>query len=528
MAWTEHITAFFGKVQILGGDSILALDAGDVLTLNPGTNLGLAQDGVDPLQINMSLDNLTGFSTDDLAEGTNEYFTVEKAQDAVGAMLVSTDSITFTYTDATPELKADVNVDDSTVEVAVGIGVRVKDDGITVDKLAHDIDATGIGFNADQVDGKDVNDTLDTTAVLWTASKIKSYVDTSINGLDWQESVINSNTTDPSGLSPSDGDRYLVPASATGDWSGQDEKIAEYNGSSWDFVVPDEGTAVFVESEDKAYIYNGTHPGGSWVPFSSIVSHNTLNGLQGGTTSEFYHLTNAQHSALTDAGGVVDASSQHIHDDRYYTETETDTLLDGKADTVSGTADNIATLVGDGQLQDSGVAIGDVPLKGGPPYYVTSGMFMGVNKPPDKAYQGPVALWSWKSNPPQEQLYFSQLLSNLTASTNLVVDLYQFCLADVVGDYVVRWGIEYVVTAHGDDVDAKTPTVVEANVSLPTDISSGQKVVSQALMTLSHNDANNPLVNGRELHLRIYRDAGDAADTLSEDFGLTQMVLRHP
>jgi hypothetical protein len=47
-------------------------------------------------------------STTDLAEGTNLYFTDERAQDAVAAMIVDTATIDFTYTDATPELKADV------------------------------------------------------------------------------------------------------------------------------------------------------------------------------------------------------------------------------------------------------------------------------------------------------------------------------------------------------------------------------------------------------------------------------------
>lgn len=41
----------------------------------------------------------------------------------------------------------------------------------------------------------------------------------------------------------------------------------------------------------------------------STPSHNLLSGLQGGTASQYYHLTGAQHSAMTGAG----SSSDHYH-----------------------------------------------------------------------------------------------------------------------------------------------------------------------------------------------------------------------
>lgn len=68
----------------------------------------------------------------------------EAAQDAVGGMIADTATIDFTYTDATPELKADV-----------------KDGSITATKLADgaalaeilDDDGTGSGLDADMLDG---------------------------------------------------------------------------------------------------------------------------------------------------------------------------------------------------------------------------------------------------------------------------------------------------------------------------------------------------------------------------------------
>ena len=47
-------------------------------------------------------------STTDLPEGTNLYFTDERAQDAVGGILVDSGSIDFTYDDATPSITATV------------------------------------------------------------------------------------------------------------------------------------------------------------------------------------------------------------------------------------------------------------------------------------------------------------------------------------------------------------------------------------------------------------------------------------
>jgi hypothetical protein len=46
--------------------------------------------------------------TDDIDEGSNLFFTNERAQDAIGAMIADTSSVNLTYTDATPELKAEV------------------------------------------------------------------------------------------------------------------------------------------------------------------------------------------------------------------------------------------------------------------------------------------------------------------------------------------------------------------------------------------------------------------------------------
>jgi len=57
----------------------------------------------------VSVNSQTGvvvLDTDDISEGTAKYFTDERAQDAVGSILLDTSSIDFTYDDGTPNISA--------------------------------------------------------------------------------------------------------------------------------------------------------------------------------------------------------------------------------------------------------------------------------------------------------------------------------------------------------------------------------------------------------------------------------------
>jgi len=60
-------------------------------------------------------------TSSDIAEGTNLYFTEEAAQDAVGVILTDSNTIDFTYTDATPSITADVITQMSITSDASGI-----------------------------------------------------------------------------------------------------------------------------------------------------------------------------------------------------------------------------------------------------------------------------------------------------------------------------------------------------------------------------------------------------------------------
>jgi len=54
---------------------------------------------------------------------------------------------------------------------------------------------------------------------------------------------------------------YLVAASATGDWSGEDGNYARKRESSWHFTTPQAGDLIYVKDEDTWIRYDGT----TWV-----------------------------------------------------------------------------------------------------------------------------------------------------------------------------------------------------------------------------------------------------------------------
>jgi len=104
----------------------------------------------------------------------------------------------------------------------------------------------------------------------------KSYVDALIQGLDWQESVLDKDLTTPPTLGGGDaGKRYLIPSGASAPWDTHQDEIAEWDGAAWVYSSPTEGFAVWVEDEDKTYTWNGT----SWVKFGSTIDHTQLQNI---------------------------------------------------------------------------------------------------------------------------------------------------------------------------------------------------------------------------------------------------------
>lgn len=94
--------------------------------------------------------SLAAFSTADLSEGANLYFTDERAQDAVGGILTDTAEIDFTYSDATPSITADLK---TTGVSAASYGTASQVGSFTVDSKGRLTAAsnTAISITASQV-----------------------------------------------------------------------------------------------------------------------------------------------------------------------------------------------------------------------------------------------------------------------------------------------------------------------------------------------------------------------------------------
>jgi len=88
----------------------------------------------------------------------------------------------------------------------------------------------------------------------------KKYVDDLVAGTEWQNSAIDRLITPPG--TPATGDRYLIDATlgtATGAWAGEDDSIAEWDGSAWVFTAPTTGTFISVDDEnDRIFLYDGS------------------------------------------------------------------------------------------------------------------------------------------------------------------------------------------------------------------------------------------------------------------------------
>lgn len=68
--------------------------------------------------------------------------------------------------------------------------------------------------------------------------------------------IVDRDDTAPP-VSPSDGEAYLVAASATGAWAGHDGEVALYISTAWEFKPPTVGMDLYVTDEALKIVYNG-------------------------------------------------------------------------------------------------------------------------------------------------------------------------------------------------------------------------------------------------------------------------------
>jgi hypothetical protein len=78
--------------------------------------------------------------------------------------------------------------------------------------------------------------------------------------------VLSATTTAPPG-SPTAGDRYLIPTSATGDWATYDGSIAIWNGTAWDVFPTSNSWNVLAIDTGQTWVKSG----GSWVLWATLL-----------------------------------------------------------------------------------------------------------------------------------------------------------------------------------------------------------------------------------------------------------------
>jgi len=83
-----------------------------------------------------------------------------------------------------------------------------------------------------------------------------------LENFEWQKPVVDRLTAPPAHTK---GNRYLIIATASGDWSGKENQIAISDGAAWSYILPIEGMIVWVDDEDVYYKYSGS----AWAVFSS-------------------------------------------------------------------------------------------------------------------------------------------------------------------------------------------------------------------------------------------------------------------
>jgi len=127
--------------------------------------------------------------------------------------------------------------------------------------------------------------------------QLQDVVDDASNS-DWQESVL-SFESDPPGA-PANGERYIVEATASGVWAGQENNIVEWNTASgtWDVYNPNEGFTTFVEDEDKYYVYYN----GNWAPMGEGIDHGDLIGLEDDDHTQYVPTTGDRGFTSTVSG----------------------------------------------------------------------------------------------------------------------------------------------------------------------------------------------------------------------------------
>lgn len=185
---------------------------------------------------------------------------------------------------------------------------------------------------------------------------------------NWDVTVVSSLADPPGG--PTQGDCYRIIATATGAWTGRENKIACWSGTEWIYTTPLGAQFLYDLNAAKLYVYIG----GTWVDWTNIasLSANVADGDYGdvvvsntGSTwtikntniaiaaSQISDSTGVGRAILTAASTSAQRSAMGVPATTdVYTKTEADAAIQGDIDSSQFTVNSIVA----GAI---GVGIGD-------------------------------------------------------------------------------------------------------------------------------------------------------------------------
>ncbi len=110
-------------------------------------------------------------------------------------------------------------------------------------------------FNRRPIKDKDIDGNFSAVQKEFTKAQVAiNDIEETLRGYPWGKVIIDKDLTAPP-ATPAKYDRYIVAGVATGEWAGQENKIAWFDGNFWKFTMPSLGMTVFVADEMKLYTF---------------------------------------------------------------------------------------------------------------------------------------------------------------------------------------------------------------------------------------------------------------------------------